>query len=428
MPVRAGRLTPRPGKRLVAFVWLFLFGAGLLAQPGLSSRDRDLALSMLRQVREDIEKHYYDPSFHGINLKAQAGDAERRLTAAPTLTDAFAVIADFLFQFDDSHTVFIPPDRRTRVDYGWSMAMVGDVPLILSVDPRSDAAAQGLAPGDRVLLLNAFAPRRANLGRLAYIYRFIKPEARQRVAVLKPNGAAITVDVASQVEPRRASTVEELFEEIGQLVERARDRSIPVGDDVLVWKMAVFGQAESVDRMIAKAREYRTLVLDVRGNGGGSVDSLRELVSRCLDHDVVVASEKRRGKESREMARPARTGFAGRLIVLVDSRSGSAAEMFARIVQLEKRGIVIGDRTAGAVMMSRLFPHAAGAALYAASVTIADVRMSDGGSLEHVGVEPDEIVLPTPSDLAAGRDPALAHAVALAGGSLTAEEAGKLFR
>jgi carboxyl-terminal processing protease len=147
------------------------------------------------------------------------------------------------------------------------------------------------------------------------------------------------------------------------------------------------------------------------------------------DQPVVVAVEKRRGNDAREVARPSKTAFAGRLVVLVDSRSASAAEMFARIVQLEKRGTVIGDRTAGAVMTSRVFPHEVGlasVAFFATSVTVGDVRMSDGASFEHVGVEPDEIVLPTPGDLAAGRDPVLAEAIARAGGAITSGEAGGL--
>jgi len=48
--------------------------------------------------------------------------------------------------------------------------------------------------------------------------------------------------------------------------------------------------------------------------------------------------------------------------------------------------------------------------------------------LEKIGVTPDELVLPTGADLAADRDPALARAVALAGGTLTPEQAGKLSR
>ena len=82
-------------------------------------------------------------------------------------------------------------------------------------------------------------------------------------------------------------------------------------------------------------------------------------------------------------------------------------------------------------MTSRMFPHKIGmgaVAFYATSVTVGDVRMSDGASLEKAGVQPDEMILPTPADLAARRDPVLAAAIAMAGGSMTSEEAGRLFK
>jgi carboxyl-terminal processing protease len=117
-------------------------------------------------------------------------------------------------------------------------------------------------------------------------------------------------------------------------------------------------------------------------------------------------------------------------VVLVDSESASSSEMLARVVQLEKRGAVVGDRTAGSVMQGTFSSHKSGLDLifyYGVSVTSADLIMSDGKSLEHAGVVPDELLLPTPEDLAAQRDPVLSRAAALVGLNLPPERAGQIF-
>ena len=82
-------------------------------------------------------------------------------------------------------------------------------------------------------------------------------------------------------------------------------------------------------------------------------------------------------------------------------------------------------------MTSRSFDEEQGdenVIFYGASIPIADVIMSDGKSLEHVGVTPDELILPTPADMAAGRDPALARALELAGGKMSPDDIAKLYK
>jgi len=64
---------------------------------------------------------------------------------------------------------------------------------------------------------------------------------------------------------------------------------------------------------------------------------------------------------------------------------------------------------------------------YGASITVSDLIMPDGKSLEKVGVTPDEVRLPTAQDLAAGRDTVLSYAASLFGVTLDPVEAGKLF-
>jgi C-terminal processing protease CtpA/Prc len=214
---------------------------------------------------------------------------------------------------------------------------------------------------------------------------------------------------------------------------RMTDHStIEVGKDIAIWRMPSFDLTnDQVDERIDKVKKYQTLIIDLRRNGGGSVETLQRLVGNLFDHDVTIGNMKLR-KESKPMLAKTRgdSGFKGRLFVLVDSESASASEVLARVVQLEKRGTILGDRTSGKVMRSRLYAHQIGletVVFYGVSVTDADLLMSDGKSLEGMGVTPDEVLLPTADDLRSQKDSVLSRATAMAGGALDPADAGKLF-
>jgi len=99
------------------------------------------------------------------------------------------------------------------------------------------------------------------------------------------------------------------------------------------------GDADSVDAMMDRVGHHKALILDLRGNPGGSEFTLLRLIGRVFEKDLTVGSLKRR-KETKTLLAKTRgqSAYKGKLIVLVDSDSASAAEMFGGIVQIEKRG------------------------------------------------------------------------------------------
>jgi C-terminal processing protease CtpA/Prc len=199
------------------------------------------------------------------------------------------------------------------------------------------------------------------------------------------------------------------------------------GDELFLWKMPEFDLPDKgVDDMMTKVGGHKALILDLRGNGGGYETTLQYLMGYFFDRDVKLGDRKGRKETKPIMAKTQGDKvYKGKLVVLVDSHTASAAEVLARVVQLEKRGTVLGDRTAGAVTEARHFTHdynrsegffiSARPVSYAVSVTINNFVMADGQSLEGVGVTPDETVLPTPADLESGNDPVLLRAAELLG-------------
>jgi C-terminal processing protease CtpA/Prc len=185
--------------------------------------------------------------------------------------------------------------------------------------------------------------------------------------------------------------------------------------------------------MMKEAVEGSKLILDLRGNRGGYVKIEEYLVGHFFDHDVKIADIITRKKTETRTAKPVDEDrrFKGDLVVLIDSNSASASEVFSRVIQLEKRGKIVGDVSAGAVMTSYGIPLStirgfSTLTLYGMNVTVADVIMSDGKRLEDIGVRPDHPVGPTAFALLNKNDPVLSFAAGLLGEKVTPEQAGKL--
>ena len=411
-----------------------------VGQQAPTSFDRERGHVMLRAIKDDLKKNYYDPAYHGIDLETRFKAADEKIKEATSVNQIFGIIAQALIDLDDSHTFFLPPGRASKTEYGWRMKIVGAKCYVSAVQPGSDAEAKGLKEGDEIYAIDGFGPTRENLWKLEYSYFGLRPRGGMHLFVIKPDGQRDEFDVLAKVTPGKrvmdltfaqgGSDTWDLIRDEQNNNRLNRHRYVEM-NDLFIWKMPGFNLDESkVDEMAGKFKKSQALVLDLRGNGGGYELTLLRLLGNLLDHDVKLGDVKRRKETKPILAKTRKDVFTGKLVVLIDSESGSAAELFARIIQLEKRGTVIGDRSAGAVMRAMFYDHQTGLDVivpYGVSITDADIVMTDGNSLEHVGVIPDEIKLPTPADMAAKRDPVLSYAISLAGGKITPEKAGELF-
>ena len=393
---------------------------------------------MLHDVVDGMRKHYFDASYRGVDIPGKAKAAEQTIQKATSNSQVFGAIAGVLEDLNDSHTFFEPPARSTSREFGFVMTMVGDACYISNVRPRTDAV-EKLAPGDRVLAVQGSLPERATLWKMNYAFNQLYALTALRLQIVRPDGTEKAVEVMAKVKQEKRVLDLTSGDDLWQLVREdenaehlLRQREAEFGDALLIWKMPEFDMTdEDVDRAFKSVKRHQTLVLDLRDNPGGAVKTLQYMVSGVMDHDVTIAVRKGRKPDLKPIVAKKRGApFTGKLIVLVDNRSASASELFARVVQLEHRGVVLGDLSSGSVMESQFYSMSDGAntkIYYGASITDADLVMTDGKSLEHAGVMPDERILPTAADLAAGRDPVLSRAAKLAGVELDPAGAGKLF-
>jgi len=408
--------------------------------PKITSFERERGRMILNAIEDDLRKYYYDTTFHGLDIDRLFRSANQAIDEADTTNDLFMSVARPLLMLNDSHTTFLPPGRVAHFDFGWDAQMVGDRCYVTGVEPGSDAEAKGLRRGDEIVDFSGDVPTRDTLHSLFYVHRYLAPQTRTPLTIVRAGGERVDLVVQARTVPGQTLTdyrsTLDMNSALRGLADEAyleRHRFETFGQELLVWKMPGFDMSadEVRTRILRQVRKYPRLVIDLRGNGGGAVETLQALIGGLLGPDTKIADLKGRKPQPPMMARKAGDVYPGTIVVLIDSYSASGSELLARTLQLAGRAKVLGDRSAGAVMESQVFPRMAGGERtgvhFATSITVADLIMSDGKSLEKTGVTPDELLLPTGPDLASDRDPVLARALSLCGVEMSPEQAGAIF-
>jgi carboxyl-terminal processing protease len=297
------------------------------------------------EVVTTIGVRYYDRGFHGESWSELSGRYRTAVVNAPTTDARYAALRAMLAQLHDSHTAVFPPGYLTR-------GQVSSTAPAVNSDAPSGA---GLFDRRR------FGIETRLLDRFAALDDSQRVQASIDWRTLKPG--------------------------VGYLRLGAFPDSIA----------GMFGWAMSdLDRNDA-------LILDLRGNPGGLVDSVDAVAGVFLPEGTLVSTGTRRyhvfGPQRFTATRDVGAVYRGRVIVLVDSKTRSGAESLARALQYYHRATLIGIRTAGQVLgVDVEIALADGGLLRVATL---DMYAPDGLRLEGRGVSPDLLVSQPAAQMAA---------------------------
>jgi len=186
---------------------------------------------------------------------------------------------------------------------------------------------------------------------------------------------------------------------------------------VRIWSFSVTSGAEAIDMLRGDLKQQVSrIILDLRGNPGGSIFSARQVAS-AFTHRGPLATFQHRSDQW-----PLDVDSSVSLVnlpvtVLIDGGSASASEIVASALQDAHAATIVGSTSAGDVGTAGLFQLSDGGGL---EITVAQLLRANGASLDGTGVTPDVSAPLTAAALSSGHDTTLEQALSGQTGAPTA--------
>ena len=379
----------------------------------LSPKDR---VDAFEDVWETISEKYYDPSFNGVNWRAVRERYRPMIEQAGSDEAFYVLLKQMVGELHDAHTRFATPEeRRERERYeavsaGVSIFEVEGKPVIVGVEPDSEASRAGLQEGMLVLEIDGkpvadrLADARARVAGSSTdravqlrIYRLLidgLSGSTLKLKVARADGSAFEASLVRHVVADNAVVT---------------SRRLPSGMGYIkltLWKSPIRKQFK---RALEEFQNAPGVIVDIRGNPGGEAEEVVKIASFFFNSHVPFGKfSSRSGKAIFFRTSDGDQVYKGPVAILVNEGSGSGSELFAGVMQENRRAIIVGRRSCGCVLGISKFKRVKGGGELAVSEL--GYLSPLGKTFEGTGVIPNNAVALTISDLQQHRDAALEEA------------------
>jgi carboxyl-terminal processing protease len=290
----------------------------------------------------------------------------------------------------DPHSSFIHPEMAARLkekpdtvpeveSLGLNIGLRDDGPYLSAIAPRGPAADAGLLPGSALLEIDGRAVTAADFDDWI-------------AALRQPAGSVTKLRVKSPASARPEEST--LTHRVVETRSVAATRMLDAATGYI--HLASFG-ASCAREMEAALDELedkgmKSLILDLRGNGGGDLHQTVRILGLWLPPETTVVSTRGRDAGETETLKTPEKQRRKRdypIKVLIDRMSASASELTAGALQDLKRATIIGETSYGKGSVQNIIPMGGGTAL---RLTIATYHTPSGNTPHLRGITPDVAV------------------------------------
>lgn len=276
----------------------------------------------------------------------------------------------------DPHTSYLKPEEAKLLaedlegnfnGIGIEYYLLNDTILVTSVTPGGPANKAGLMRGDQILKINNIPSAGKKL------------QATQIVQQIRgKSGTAVRLDIKRGEEVKTLDVIRD------KITISSIDVSYMLNKETGYVKISRFGDQTDEDFIASLLRlqkaGLKNLVLDLRQNGGGYLNSATELADQFLGNKKLIVYTQGVHEPRTEYYATATGRFEqGKLIVLIDENSASASEIVAGAIQDLDRGTIIGRRSFGKGLVQEQFDFGDGSAL---NLTVARYYTPSGRSIQ----------------------------------------------
>jgi len=315
-------------------------------------------------------------------------------------------IEGMLDSLGDPHTSYMDPSEyeQATMDLDSSYEGIGawvdtDAEFLTIIAPMAGSPAEeaGLQPGDEVIAIDG--EDMTGIDASVAVQHVLGPAGTTVVLTIRREGVSEPFDVdIVRAEIELHSVEYELLPE-----------------DIAYIQLVSFGVETSAELRNALqemlAEEPIGLILDLRGNGGGYLDTAIEVASEFIEDGLILTERFGDGRERTFDARGDGIATDIPLVVLINGGSASASEIVAGAIQDYGRGILMGETSFGKGSVQNWIPLSDDNG--AVRVTIARWYTPSERVIHEVGLEPDIVVEFSEEDWEADIDNQLEAAIQL---------------